>query len=113
MKILYCVYVATADLSRIVFRELFKMFCDIEFFRRTKHEVNAGNCSNFIWFQLRITTGNYYEALWCFALNSSYNLPAFLIGIIGNGTGIDNVDVGVIIKFFLVETIVFQQTGKR
>jgi len=108
MKTLYSVYVTTANLRGIVFSELFKMFCDVEFFRCTQHKVNAGNRSNFIWFQLRITTGNDHEALRRFALNSSYDLPAFFVGIIGYRAGIDNVHVSFVGKVFLIKTLVFQ-----
>ena len=88
------------------------MFSEVKFFGGTQHKVNTRNISNFLWFELCIATGNNHKAFGCLPLNPSHQHAAFLIGIVGYGTGIDHIHICMVCKRPFFKTFLFHHTAK-
>src|SRR3982751_1529652 len=101
-------YIAAADLCGVAFGKLFYMMGDIEFFSSTKNQVNAWYFCNLLWLQLGIAACDHHKAFRCLSLNAADQLTAFLICIIGNRAGIDDIHVCQVIKLFFLKSFLFQ-----
>jgi hypothetical protein len=111
MKCVNIFNITGAYAGAVAFGKGFQVFGNIELFRGAQYQVYPVNSSYFRWFQLGIAAGNYHHAFGGPALNAPYELPAFLVGVVGNGAGIDHIHVGLLLELSFFEALVFQQPG--
>ncbi len=57
-------------------------------------EVHPFHLENFIALELGVAAGDGYDGIGVDALEASDYVPAFLVGVLGDGAGVDDIDAG-------------------
>ena len=81
----------------------------VEFFVGAQYEVHAGYAGNFLRLELGIAADDGDKGAGIDFHGALHQLAAFLIGILGNGAGIDNIHIRYIAEINFCITGIFKK----